>query len=519
MALWIQPARVTAAISSLSYWRKAAQAQAAMHLWPLLALAEAGAAKKVATPFTETREYEFWDRYARFPEEKRERTGGGGFAQHYYIDALSQQDKPSDYPHRSPWTIRTRTFLNSWHASDFDPASSSWTFKDNFADIFVAKVLSRGGVVHRTPVVDLAVWLFREESFEDSATAESLEERFLDRFRFDRIDYEKLFEFTPEDKDHLFTPEKPLPAALTAAIRNGLVEEASTVIAGGTAPPPVDEPLEENDPVMQQIRKLIAFGTSGVILKGCPGTSKTWYAKKIARSLSGGRPEHVYQVQFHPAYGYEDFVEGYLPDESSKSGFKLVDKVFLQACDAATSVSTPVVIIIDEINRGDPARIFGEILTYIEHDYRGLKFRKAYSGAEATVPANLFLIGTMNAFDRSITQLDLALIRRLDHIDLKPSSELVASFLEGSEFSSEQIDRIVQWFDAMQTILPESSGGIGHTYFKNVRRPDQLQVMWDYRMLPYCEALLELEPDKLTNAKRSFDSMYRAVLGQRAAGE
>ena len=90
-----------------------------MHLWPLVALAGAGAGHKAATAFTEPNEFEFWDRYFRFPGETRERSNAGNFSQHYYIDALLQKDKPADYPHRGPWTIRTRTFLNSWRAADF----------------------------------------------------------------------------------------------------------------------------------------------------------------------------------------------------------------------------------------------------------------------------------------------------------------------------------------------------------------------------------------------------------------
>jgi len=488
-----------------------------MHLWPLLALASAGAANKTATLFTESKEFDFWDRYFRFPGETRERSGAQGFPQHYYIDALLQKDKPGDYPHRSPWTIRTRTFLNSWRAADFNSETSEWVLKENFADIFVTKVLSRSGTVNRIPVVDVGVWLFREESFDEIGSAESIEDRFRDRFKFDNADYEKLFQFTPENPDRIFTAEQTEPVALRTAIEKALIREPEELIGAKSVRPIVDEPLDEDDPIMQQVRKLIDFGTSGVILKGCPGTSKSWYAKKIARGLAAKQTD-IFQVQFHPAYGYEDFVEGYLPDESSKSGFKLIDKIFLNACAAASKISTPVVLIIDEINRGDPARVFGEVLTYIEHDYRGLPFSKAFSGGEAVVPQNLILIGTMNEFDRSITQLDLALVRRLDHIELKPSREIATSFLEEGEFTTDQIDRVMQWFESMQSILPESSGGIGHTYFKSVQRPDQLQLVWEYRMLPYCETILELEPDKLTNAKRSFEAMFRAVLGQTPAG-
>jgi len=491
-----------------------------MHLWPLLALMEAGVSTTAEKSFRESNEFDFWDRYFRFPGETRNRNvSGGGFAERYYIDPLLQQDKPGDYPHRGPWTIRTRTFLNSWHAADFKEDSSSWLLKANFADIFVAKVLSKDNEVHRVPVVDLAVWLLRDESFADGSTSETLEARFRERFSFANADFEKLFRFTQENPDHIFANVHPAPETIRAAIESALLPVEAE--PGKKSAPPaatVDEPLDDDDPVMQQIRNLIAFGTSGIILKGCPGTSKTWYANKIAATLAKS-PEHIFHVQFHPAYGYEDFVEGYVPDQNSKAGFRLVDKVFMEACGVAAKVATPVVVIIDEINRGDPARILGELLTYIERDYRGVQFRKAYSSEPASIPSNLLLIGTMNEFDRSITQLDLALIRRLDHIPLKPSSELVSSFLESGQFTPEQIDRVVHWFEALQAILPQESGGIGHTYFKTVTRPDQLQLMWEYRMLPYCEAILELETDKLTNAKRSFAAMYKGVLGQHATEE
>lgn len=518
MAVWIRPERVSRAISALSLWRKNAKSQAAMHLWPLLALVGAGARRGHAVAFTEAKDFEFWDTYFRYPSESRDRTGPP-FAPHYYVEPLLERDKPSDYPHRGPWSIRKRTFANSWHAADFNEADSTWSLNDNYADSFVRHVLSRDNQIHRVPLVDLAVWLFREQEFQDAATSESLEERFLASFPFAQPDFEKLFVFVPEAPEAIFSSDHADEITLRNVIAAALLPEVETL---STAPSPGKpepvEPLPDDDVVLAQVQSLIAFGTSGILLKGCPGTSKTWYAKKLAATLTRN-PDHMFQVQFHPAFGYEDFMEGYIPDEGTKSGFRLANKVFLLACETASKTAEPVVLVIDEVNRGDPARIFGELLTYIEHDYRNVPFRKPYSGEPASVPVNLFLIGTMNDFDRSITQLDLALIRRLDHIQLKPSSEQAEAFLEKGSFFPGQIERIIAWFEALQQILPASSGGIGHTYFKNVQRPEQLELMWEYRMLPYCEAILELEPEKLTNAKRSFTAMYRSVLGQRDMGD
>lgn len=520
MPNWIRPARVTLTIRALSQWRSEAKSQAAMHLWPLLALVEAQGAGQTAANFTESSEFKFWDMYGRYPGEARERNLPSGFAQAYYVDPLLQSEKPSDYPHRGPWTIRTRTFLNSWKAAEFDAETSTWKLRENYADIFANKVLSKDSVVHRVPVVDLAVWLFRYEEFPEASDAKSLERRFLSAFPFDTASYDKLFEFTDEEAGQIFQDSKPKDEDYRSAISQALIHPESPVEQPQpltSSDPEYKSLLKEDDPILQETRNLLALGTSGIILRGCPGTSKTWYAKQIAHELVA-KPEHIYQVQFHPSYGYEDFVEGYVPDESTKSGFKIVDKVFLEACKVAASIATPVVVIIDEINRGDPARVLGELLTYIEYGYRNVPFRKAYTGKEATVPPNLLLIGTMNQFDRSITQLDLALIRRLDHVDLKPSGETLADLLENTAFTSEQIDRLVSWFEDIQTILPASSGGIGHTYFKDVKRPDQLPLIWQYRMMPYCESLLELEPQRLENAKRSFEAMYRALVGQTSNG-
>lgn len=508
---FLRTERVALAICCLEEWREQKQ-QASMHLWPLLSLMHAKVGKTAFSPYQHSSESEFWDKFFRLPGDQREeKNSDGKFTEEYYIEPLVLSLKPSDYPHRGPWSIRTRTFVGSWKAAIAEDENKSWKLAPNYADIFVDKVLRRGDEVHMIPVVDLAAFLFRECTFPAEADARWLERKFREEFPFETSDYQKLFKFVEEDTDILFQGERPEPETLHAQIVSVLVQKDPT-----SPQPPMlltDEKkslLESDDALYVRVRELLEANSSGIIFRGCPGTSKTWYAKQIAHKLVKDQ-SHVFQCQFHPSLGYEDFVEGHVPDETSKSGFKVVDKLFLEACAVAERINSNVVVIVDEINRGDPARVFGELLTYVEHGYRGVPFRKAYSGATAIIPKNLLVFGTMNQHDRSITQFDLALIRRFDHVDLEPSVELVEKFLTNTgKFSTEQIDRVTRWFETLQKMLPF---GIGHTYFKDVTRTETLKVVWKHRMLPYCEAVLELEPAKLEDVKRSFDGMLAAITG------
>src|SRR5207302_558503 len=147
---------------------------------------------------------------------------------------LLQAEKPSDYPHRGPWTIRTRTFLNSWKAAKFDDKKSTWKLRENYADIFTYKVLSKDRIVHRIPVVDLAVWLFRYEEFPDSSDAKGLERRFLTAFPFDTASYDQLFEFTDEEARQIFQDSKPRDEDYRSAISQALVHPEAPV----EQPPP-----------------------------------------------------------------------------------------------------------------------------------------------------------------------------------------------------------------------------------------------------------------------------------------
>ena len=167
-----------------------------------------------------------------------------------------------------------------------------------------------------------------------------------------------------------------------------------------------------------------------LILQGPPGTGKTWLAKKLAFALIGGKDDgRVRRVQFHPNLSYEDFIQGYRPDRNGK--LTLVDGPFLEVIDAAkrdlsSDYTAPYVVVIEEVNRGNPAQIFGEMLTLLEADKRDRSeaLRLAYATHEyeaVYIPKNLYVIGTMNVADRSIALVDLALRRRFAFVDLEPT--------------------------------------------------------------------------------------------------
>ena len=163
-----------------------------------------------------------------------------------------------------------------------------------------------------------------------------------------------------------------------------------------------------------------------LILQGPPGTGKTWLARKLAFALIGERDESkVRSVQFHPNLSYEDFVRGWRPSGDGK--LTLVDGPFIAIRDEAEKdPDNGYVIVIEEINRGNPAQIFGEMLTLLETDKRtpdealGLVYSRT-PDERFFVPNNLFVIGTMNIADRSLALVDLALRRRFAFIDLEPT--------------------------------------------------------------------------------------------------
>ncbi|MBR1693062.1 MAG: AAA family ATPase [Lachnospiraceae bacterium] len=206
-----------------------------------------------------------------------------------------------------------------------------------------------------------------------------------------------------------------------------------------------------------------------LILQGAPGVGKTFTAKRLAYSMMGEKDNNRIEfIQFHQNYSYEDFIMGYKPQEE---GFKLKNGIFYQFCiKAAEHPDKDYFFIIDEINRGNMSKIFGELLMLIEKDYRGTKATLAYSGETFSVPKNLYIIGMMNTADRSLAMIDYALRRRFSFFEMEPgfNSDGFKAYQESlqNETFNALIEQIV---DLNREIKADDSLGegfrIGHSYF------------------------------------------------------
>lgn len=230
-----------------------------------------------------------------------------------------------------------------------------------------------------------------------------------------------------------------------------------------------------------------------LILYGPPGTGKTYWAMLIADEIidrnnpktEEEKKNYKKFVTFHQSFSYEYFVEGIHAETSEQGGisYEIRDGIFKALCDTAKNdTENKYVIIIDEINRGNISAIFGELITLLEAGKRGKTGEKnvpavclPYSSSEFSVPKNVYIIGTMNTADRSLTGLDIALRRRFEFVEVQPEPELLNTFEDGEEIIINEEDHIkfgniLETINKRIEILQGRDHTIGHSYFMDIRK-------------------------------------------------
>ena len=236
-----------------------------------------------------------------------------------------------------------------------------------------------------------------------------------------------------------------------------------------------------------------------VIFQGPPGTGKTYVARALAKHLADSTGS-VELVQFHPSYAYEDFVQGYRPELTStgQPSFALKSGPLLRAADRATGKPTANhYLIIDEINRGNLAKVFGELYFLLE--YRDEAMRLQYSDQPFSLPKNLYIIGTMNTADRSIALVDLALRRRFAFVEFdvgkEPVNGLLRRYLSDKAPAAGWVAKVVELANQR---LDDRRAAIGPSYFMSGElTPERIDLIWNHSVIPYLEEHLFDDPGRL----------------------
>ena len=222
--------------------------------------------------------------------------------------------------------------------------------------------------------------------------------------------------------------------------------------------------------------KNLLLNKKNIILQGCPGVGKSYSAKRLAYSIMGKKDEsRIAFIQFHQNYSYEDFIMGYKPCED---GFILSKGVFYEFCKKAEAdKDRPYFFIIDEINRGNLSKIFGELLLCIENNYRGFNVTLAYEDKNQlfNVPKNLYIIGMMNTADRSLAMMDYALRRRFSFYKMTPAFTKKGFQDYQKNLNNEEFNDVIGTIKQLNAEIEQddSLGAgfcIGHSYFSNITK-------------------------------------------------
>lgn len=315
--------------------------------------------------------------------------------------------------------------------------------------------------------------------------------------------------------DSRYGPPKPLGCS-NAGGQGGIKTSALQLLAQKLTLPV--EFLEEIEALLDDKRQ--------VIFQGPPGTGKTYVARELAKFLAGSE-DRVRLVQFHPSYSYEDFVQGYRPKtaDDGQVGYVLRSGPLSRVAeDAEKERNAKHFLIIDEINRGNLASVFGELYFLLE--YRNAKISLQYSSEgdkDFLLPDNLYIIGTMNTADRSIALVDLALRRRFYFVEFHPDKDPIKSVLRkwlnknglsGMEWVADVVDC------TNEKLADDRHAAIGPSYFmKDDLNDAKVELIWKHSVLPYIEERLFGQDERVSqfNLKRLKEEIASGDEGQTEA--
>ena len=260
-------------------------------------------------------------------------------------------------------------------------------------------------------------------------------------------------------------------------------------------------PVED---IEQWVRAINRKGQA--IFYGAPGTGKTFIADKLARHLIGNGNGFADLIQFHPAYSYEDFIEGIRPaTEGGQLSYAPAAGRFLDFCKKAEGRDGICVLIVDEINRANLSRVFGELMYLLE--YRNQEMVLA-GGTKFRIPNNVRIIGTMNTADRSIALVDHALRRRFSFIPLSPRYEVIESFHEGADFNPAELIKVLK---SVNDLINDKHYHIGISFFLREDLRGEIADIWNLEIEPYLEEFFFDQQEKMEQFR--WSKIESKVLG------